>query len=68
MTQGLHEVCRNTLSGQSVDVRSQQVSVVCDLELRPGPVLSGRPRTSANETRTETIMYVSVVHGSGLLT
>ena len=43
----------NTLS-KSVDVRSRQVSVVCDLELRPGPVLCGRPRTAANETRTET--------------
>ena len=40
----------NTLS-KSVDVRSRQVSAVCDLELRPGPVLS---RTAANETRTET--------------
>jgi hypothetical protein len=26
----------------------------CDLELRPGPVLRGRPRTAANETRTKT--------------
>ena len=43
----------HTLS-KSVDVRSRQVSVVCDLELRPGPVLRGRPRTSVNETRTET--------------
>ena len=46
-------VAANTLS-KSVDVRSRQVSVVCDLELRPGSVLHGRPRTSANETRTET--------------
>lgn len=44
---------RNTLS-KSVDVRSRQVSAVCDLELRPGPVLRGRSRTAANETRTET--------------
>src|SRR5437016_4824395 len=43
----------NTLS-KSVDDRSRQVSMVCDLELRPGPVLRVRPRTSANETRTET--------------
>jgi len=43
----------NTLS-KSVDVRSRQVSAVCDLELRPGPVLCGRSRTAANETRTET--------------
>ena len=43
----------NTLS-KSADVRSRQVSAVCDLELRPGPVLRGRPRTAANETRTET--------------
>ena len=28
--------------------------MVCDLELRPGSVLCGRPRTAANETRTET--------------
>ena len=33
---------------------SRKVSAVCDLELRPGPVLGGRPRTAANETRTET--------------
>ena len=37
-----------------MDVRSRQVSAVCDLELRPGPVLCGRSRTAANETRTET--------------
>ena len=43
----------NTLS-KSVDVCSCQVSAVCDLELRPGPVIRGRPRTAANETRTET--------------
>ena len=43
----------NTLS-KSADVCSRQVSVVCDLGLRPGPVLCGRPRTAANETRTET--------------
>ena len=44
----------NPLSGQSVDVRSRQVRVVCDLERRPGPVLRERRRTAANETRTET--------------
>jgi hypothetical protein len=43
----------NTLS-KSVDVRSREVSGVCDLELRPGPVIRGCPRTAANETRTET--------------
>jgi hypothetical protein len=43
----------STLS-KSVGVGSRQVSVVCDLELRPGPVLCGRSRTAANETRTET--------------
>jgi hypothetical protein len=43
----------NTLS-KSVDVRSRQVSAVCDLELRPGTVLCGCSRTAANETRTET--------------
>ena len=34
-------VAPNTLS-KSVGVRSRQVSAVCDLELRPGPVLCGR--------------------------
>jgi hypothetical protein len=43
----------NTLS-KSVGVRSRQVSAVCDLELRPGPVLCECSRTAANETRTET--------------
>lgn len=43
----------NTLS-KSVDVCSREVSAVCDLELRLGPVIRGRPRTAANETRTET--------------
>ena len=46
-------VAPNTLS-KSVGVRPRQVSAVCDLELRPGPVLGGRSRTSGNETRTET--------------
>jgi hypothetical protein len=46
-------VAPNTLS-KSVDVCSRQVSAVCDLEFRPGPVLCGRSRTAANETRTET--------------
>jgi hypothetical protein len=46
-------VAANTLS-KSAGVRSRQVSAVCDLQLRPGPVLRGRPRTAANETRTET--------------
>jgi hypothetical protein len=43
----------NTLS-KPVGVRSRQVSRACDLELWPGPVLRGRPRTAASETRTET--------------
>jgi hypothetical protein len=43
----------NTLS-QSVGACSHWVSAVCDLELRPGPVLCGCSRTVANETRTET--------------
>jgi hypothetical protein len=47
------QVAPNTLS-KSVGVRSWQVSVVCDLEVRPGPVFGGRSRTAANETRTET--------------
>ena len=42
-----------TLS-KSVGVCSRQVSAVYGLELRPGPVLGGRSRTSANETRTGT--------------
>jgi hypothetical protein len=46
-------VALNTLS-ESADVRSRQVSGVCDLALRPGPFLCGRPRTAANETGIET--------------
>lgn len=49
----LLRVALNTLS-KYVDVRSWQVSAVCELELRPGPVPCGRSRTAANETRTET--------------
>ena len=40
----------NTLS-KSVDVRSRQVSVVCGLERRPGPVLCERRRTAADATQ-----------------
>ena len=37
----LRDLRPNTLS-KSVGVRPRQVIVVCDLELRPGPILCGR--------------------------
>jgi hypothetical protein len=41
-------------ASKSAGVRSRQFGAVCDLELRPAPILCGRSRTAANETRTET--------------